>query len=547
MDPDSSIVSYTPDQTSDHEEMSEWNPDGHGLVSGLLGQNVVLLGGALLMGRALSEQGVLSWEPEVLLLLLMSLSVVWMLWFILRDSKRPGSRPHLDHHAGGVAALLVLVLFAGLSVLLCVFRLGLDVTMRHCKPPEQLATPVIEIMFLCLQTYLLWVHSKDCIHIHKVITRAGLMLVLSTDLLLWFNAVTDDTIHLEIELDKQDGHKSETISSNFDSDPSCRCSSDPTCDIFQKSFEVLFPFSVEYYLMSACMIYILWQNVTRIVSPHHHEENKVSLKSILKGRIIYGLVFGGFVLAAGVIILFLYQVWVRQSHLRLTAFVLFYGYHLVVMPVMSLCSVVGLLVHRLERRATKGGHNPTRSLDVLLLSVTALGQLALSYLSLAAAFAIGAEGVLGQLDLTYSLLSLVELVLQNVFMIEGLHKHPNIKKKPKRSMFKLKRKSTESEERQTVVKPLNGKPAPPVDPNQGQKKTWTKRLKQEICIFLVICNVVLWIIPAFGAHPQFESGLGKQFFGFSVWFVVMNVGQPLSVFYRMHSVAALMELFVTAT
>lgn len=56
----------------------------------------------------------------------------------------------------------------------------------------------------------------------------------------------------------------------------------------------------------------------------------------------------------------------------------------------------------------------------------------------------------------------------------------------------------------------------------------------------------LWVIPAFGVHPQFEIGLGKQYFGFSAWFVLVNLGQPLVVFYRMHSVGALMELLISA-
>lgn len=55
----------------------------------------------------------------------------------------------------------------------------------------------------------------------------------------------------------------------------------------------------------------------------------------------------------------------------------------------------------------------------------------------------------------------------------------------------------------------------------------------------------MWVIPAFGAHPQFENGFGKMCFGFSAWFVLVNLSQPLSVFYRMHSVAALMELLIS--
>lgn len=551
------------DQASDQDarsEVSEWMPSGHGLVSGLLGLNVVLLGGALLAGRAMTDLDVLHWEPQLLLLFLMALSVVWMLWYLLWGSRKPGSRPHRDHHAGGITVMLVLLLFAGLTLLLYVFRVGLVVTMHSCKPMEQVVAPVLGAIFLCLQTYLLWAHSKDCIHINKAITRAGLMATLSADLLLWLNAVTDDTIHQEIELEREDGLTpgnytlSLDIFDTFDlsNSSSCSCSSNPACLIFQKGFEVLYPFSMEYYLMSGCMVYVMWKNVARTLnsSHQHHENHKLTLKLVYSGGVIYSLVFGGLVLIAGVTVFILYQVWVGQSQLRLTAFVLFYGYHLAVMPIMSFCSLVGLLVHRFERRAHEGGHNPTRSLDVLLLTATALGQLGLSYFSLVAALAIGTKGVLGDLDLSYSVLSLVELVLQNIFIIEGLHRHPSIKakKKPRSTMFKLKKKkSTESEERRTGVSLLDGNPpAPPTVPKNDTENTWTKTIIQEICAFLVLSNIMLWVIPAFGVHPQFENGLGKQFFGFSCWFVLVNVGQPLTVFYRMHSVAALMELLITA-
>lgn len=89
---------------------------------------------------------------------------------------------------------------------------------------------------------------------------------------------------------------------------------------------------------------------------------------------------------------------------------------------------------------------------------------------------------------------------------------------------------------------------------------------KELCTFLILANVMvnshlcisvrhsrlyarfcfqMWVIPAFGVHPQFKNGFGKAFFGFSAWFVLVNLSQPLSVFYRMHSVAALMELLIS--
>ncbi|XP_074475457.1 proton channel OTOP3-like [Sebastes fasciatus] len=528
-----------------------WVPSGRRLISGLLGMNVVLLGAALVAGQAFHPEGLKHQEPQLFMLLLMGVSVVWMLWYLLWARKQPGICPHKDHHAGGITVIVVLMLFAAFSLLLYIFRIGYLISMKDCKPAAKVFSPFIEAPFLALQTYLLWAHSKDCIHRHKIITRSGLMVILSADLLLWLNAVTEDTIHEEIELEKEDKLDfSNTTSDLADNSTFCQCSASAACLIFRKGFEILYPFNMEYYLMAGCMIYVMWKNVGRRMSPgHHHVTQKLTLGVVYQGGVIYGLVFGALVLVAGVVVFILYQVWVSQQQLRLTAFLIFYGYHLAVMPVMSLCSLAGMLVHRFERRANEAGHNPTRSLDVLLLVAAALGQLALSYFSLVAALAVGTNGLLGDLDLSYSLLSLLELILQNIFIIEGLHRHPNLfakrKDKQRSSIFKPKKKVAVpiQEERKTAVSLLEGNT--PAQEHDG-KKPWTKRAIQEICAFLILSNVMLWVIPAFGVHPQFENGLGKQFFGFSAWFVLVNLGQPLSVFYRMHSVGALMELLISA-
>ncbi|XP_033466531.1 proton channel OTOP3-like [Epinephelus lanceolatus] len=557
-----------PVQTSDHQIQDPeqdpvlvWAPSGRRLISGLLGLNVVLLGAALVAGQAFNPDGLKHQEPQVFMLLLMGVSLVWMLWYLLWARKQPGICPHKDHHAGGITVTVVLMLFAAFSLLLFVFRAGYLISMRECKPAATVLSPFIEGSFLLLQTYLLWAHSKDCIHRHKIITRSGLMMILSANLLLWLNAVTEDTIHEEIEIEKEDGlYLGNTSSSEGDvSDAAgilnstfCQCTASAACLTFRKGFEILFPFSMEYYLMAGCMIYVMWKNVGRRMSPGpHHVAQKLTFRVVYQGGVIYGLVFGILVLIAGVAVFIFYQVWVGQQQLRLTAFHIFYGYHLAVMPVMSLCSLAGMLVHRLEMRANESGHNPTRSLDVLLLLAAALGQLALSYFSLVAALALGTDSPLGDLDLSYSLLSLLELILQNIFIIEGLHRHPNLlakkKERQRSSIFKLKKKVAVpiQEERKPDISLLEGNTSAAAQEHDG-KKPWTKRAIQEICAFLILANIMLWVIPAFGVHPQFENGLGKQFFGFSVWFVLVNLSQPLSVFYRMHSVGALMELLISA-
>lgn len=214
------------------------------------------------------------------------------------------------------------------------------------------------------------------------------------------------------------------------------------CLVFRKGLEILYPFNIEYYLMAGCMVYVMWKNVGRRVTPgHDHMTQKITLRIVYKDGIIFGPVFGAMVLIAGVTIFVLYHVWVSHKELRLTAFLLFYGFHLAVMPVMCLCSLAGMLIHRLERRAHEGTHNPTRSLDVILLVAAAVGQLALSYFSVVAALAVGTHELLGNLDLSFSILSLLELILQNIFIIEGLHRHPSLlakkKEKQRSTIFKV--------------------------------------------------------------------------------------------------------------
>lgn len=549
-----------------------WVPIGRRLISGLVGLNVVLLGAALLAGQAFNPEGLRYQEPQVFILLLLGGSVLWMLWFLLWTRRQAGTAPHQDHHAGGIAVTLALVLFAAFSVLLYVFLMGYLLSVKECKPAARVISPFIEAPFLIVQTYFLWAHSKDCIHKNKIVIRSGLMLVLSADMLLWLNAVTEDTIHQEIELDREDNLDlggavtAASEAAEMANGSECQCSASILCLTFRKGVEVLYPFNMEFYLMAGCMVYVMWKNVGRRMSsghhhPHHqdhqHQNHKLTLRMVVQARV--GLLLGGLVLAVGLVVFVLYQVMVGQPNLRFTAFVLFYGYHLAVMPAMSLCSLAGMLLHRLERRASDGGHNPTRSLDVMLLVAAALGQLALSYFSLVAALAVGTEGPLASLDLSYSLLSLLELILQNIFIIEGLHRHPSLlakKKKKKRrkqqqgqsDILKLKKKAEEGEadeEKKTDISLLESNAASPVAQVHDGKRPWAKRVNKEICAFLILSNVMLWVIPAFGIHPQFENGLGKQFFGFSAWFVLVNLGQPLGVFYRMHSVGALMELLLS--
>uniref|UniRef100_A0A8C9R4S5 Uncharacterized protein n=1 Tax=Scleropages formosus TaxID=113540 RepID=A0A8C9R4S5_SCLFO len=331
------------------------------------------------------------------------------------------------------------------------------------------------------------------------------MLILCSDILLWLSAVTEDTVHMEIALERENREGNFSFPENGtdaeDSDdgtnglPQCWCGAYAACRVFRKGFEVLYPFNIEYYLMAGCMLYVMWKNVGRHVGPGSHIQHnqKLTLRIVHHGGILLGPLVGLLVLLVGVITFILYQVWVGSAR-HSDAFLLFYGYHLAVLPAMATCSFAGMVVYELEKRAREAGCNPTRSLDVLLLVAAALGQLSLSYFSLVAAMAVRSRNLLGSLDLAYSAICLLELVFQNIFIIEGLHRHPSLKcaagkRRLGSSIFKKKVTTVQATDGSGEHAALNENKeptSPTVDGGTPHKNTWTKRAIQEICAFLIL-------------------------------------------------------------
>uniref|UniRef100_A0A8C4XGY9 Otopetrin 3 n=1 Tax=Erpetoichthys calabaricus TaxID=27687 RepID=A0A8C4XGY9_ERPCA len=443
--------------------------------------------------------------------------------------------PHLDIWSpsrgrmfSGLLALNVIILGAALVVSAALKPQGL----RHHED-------LVFLLFLMALSMVWMTGLTRCLHDRFftqlnspfVSHRFGLLLTLLTNMLLWLSGVTDDTIHMQIEADVT---LASFLISGFNNTSLCHCSQDVVCSVFQRGCELLYPFNIEYHLTSACMLYVMWKNVGR--RPHHQNPPPSPLEKLQLGarRLMLGSALGTMCLIAGLCIFILYQVQVGTQKGRHQAFLLFYSYHLVVLPVMLCCSLVGTIIHKLEDTEVDSSHNPSRRLDISLLIGSSLGHLAISYFSLVAALGVVFHQLSNWLDFTYSLLSLFQVVCQNIFIIEGLHR-PTLEEvvQSRRSSSVTERSDFTTEESSANASPTGS-------------STWRRQAVKEIAIFLILTNIMLWVIPAFGAHPQLEEGLGKAFFGFRIWFVILNLGLPLGVFYRIHSVGGLLEvLFIS--
>lgn len=61
---------------------------------------------------------------------------------------------------------------------------------------------------------------------------------------------------------------------------------------------------------------------------------------------------------------------------------------------------------------------------------------------------------------------------------------------------------------------------------------------------LSLPTIQLWIMPAFGARPQFDNKQELEFYGQSMWSAIVDICLPFGIFYRMHAVASLLEVYI---
>lgn len=257
------------------------------------------------------------------------------------------------------------------------------------------------------------------------------------------------------------------------------------CSIFEKAFYYLYPFNIEYSLFASAMAYVMWKNVGRLVDDHGHHEHRFHIRDVAMGPAI-----GLLVLVAGLAIFVVYEVDVSSNERakKDTALILYYVANTTTVVLMIVAAAAGCAVFQLEQREHAVGKNPTRSLDVGLLMGASVGQLTISYFTIVAVLGIGVGGLVNALNLTWSVLIIVELCVQNVFIIEGLRREPHQDARRASIFSNLLILQAENERRRSsnVLTPRGSiaisvrKPLP-----------WKRKLLKEISSFLLLSNIIV--------------------------------------------------------
>ncbi|XP_062295467.1 proton channel OTOP2-like [Scomber scombrus] len=526
------------------------------MLSGIICLNILMLGCALVSGSAYNNVDISSSDLQIFLIILLLLTSIWMIYYAIYTTKNENAVLYKDGHAGPVWLKGGLVVFGFLGILMDIFKIANYVGYLHCDSAVKVAFPVVQLIFILVQTYFMGMHAKDCAQLQKNITRCGLMLTLSTNLVLWMTAVTEESLHQTIIPDypsnttKISGRSLFIQKASYGSDK-CHCSH-TSCSMFKEAYYYLYPFNIEYSLFASAMAYVMWKNVGRVSDEHHHHNIKFHLRNVFLGPVT------GFLLViAGLATFIVYEMEMKKHNSngkKDTFLMMHFVVNIVIVTLMSVTSVIGCVIYKVDHREHVSEKNPTRSLDVGLLVGASLGQFIISYFTIVAMVGTGAKSYLDGLNLAWAILMIIQLGLQNFFIVEGLHREPFHEIHPVSSVVANPYVLQPSKELGGFEeKDMDTKPSPVLTERNPHghtvehrsKLSWKRWVLKEVCAFLLLANVILWIMPAFGARPQFDHTTETKFYKFNMWAAVVNIGLPFGIFYRMHSVASLFEVYLT--
>ncbi|KAK1164312.1 proton channel OTOP2-like [Acipenser oxyrinchus oxyrinchus] len=563
--PDSSLSSCFKDSVSEAGGWQEGcSPKPASLLSVLHLILVSLLGSAILLSEMSHH---LPHSPRVhgFLMVLMLASSAWMLCFGWQSRKTEKHRLNVDHHAGASWLKAGLALFALATLILDCFSFGYYREILHCTSPLMIAFPLVQAVFTVTQVSFLSSFAKVCIQDWCCLHRVGLMNSLATNLLLWMNVVLDEStkqlrsIYME---EQQDSAHNTTLSN------SCACTTD-LCHIFRDGAAHLHPFNIEFSLFSSTMLYVLWKNLGRVPSSLGPQARARRPAFRISG-IFPGLLLGALVLSATFGCMIVFGVFFKAKDTLPHALQIYYTFSLILLCLMLLSSCAGTLVYRLQKRSsfTFRTKNVVRNLDVALLLGCSCGPLAICIFSMTAIFFTGSLSSLNSLDLFFSLFKTLQVLGQNLFISEALFSGPD--ERHPTAQFVLAgalNKSFDSESQCAVWSTMESSMQVQMDedeksrvlkmhdsPHMGaaafqkpflftSRRRGRAKIMQNILVFLLLCNIAVWILYAYGARPHLVSETEQNFYGFTLWATVVTSCLPLGIFYHIHSAASLFEVY----
>ncbi|XP_071127125.1 proton channel OtopLc-like [Mytilus edulis] len=376
--------------------------------------------------------------------------------------------------------------------------------------------PILHVSFTFVQLYFVFLNSKMCIQRHKTLARFGLMHMVATNMCVWLETIVVETIR-EVEKTSQietsvtvmplvEGTTSSSVE-NITSilQPSLCQGPSLMKEVVHSSGPYLYPCSIEYSLICAGILYVMWRNIGKhetnpnLPGSSGDQKSKTQRINVDCSSSSRGLFMGIFVLVASVISMITFFVLVRSTTFVDTAIKI---EHLSKVAIHVMTSVAVILAfHRMQ--SLKFNYDQKLDLEETLILVSLGGVYMFGFFSIVAS-AFDDHESNGLLVILSCVLGMFQATIQTVFLLHALRKSA------------LRRE-------QERVKP-----------------------GREFVTFLLMCNIALWAINTFEVQRTEANPIQFHFYGSIAWNIFNHISLPLQIFFRFHSTVCLSNIWKKA-
>ncbi|KZS06504.1 Uncharacterized protein APZ42_030022 [Daphnia magna] len=279
-------------------------------------------------------------------------------------------------------------------------------------------------------------------------------------------------------------------------------------NIIMDAAPFLYPFLIEYSLIGAAVLYVIWEHIG--LNPKYKtEENNRGIKeeSIWNSKTRQlrvdcvgaskGLFIGLFFLTASLLCLVLFFIFVPMPQFKRLGLILGDAAHCTLLLVSIFAMALG--AYRARHLHFHSEH--MEELGSILLRISALGIFTYSAFSMIAGALGSSTEEPPTLVFINGLLSVIEVTVQTIFISD------------------MSRRSVNTAE-QDLEKP-------------GRQSV----------TFLLITNLTLWLVYTFEMQKVEANPVQLSFYGFLPWTIVQRISLPLCIFYRFHSAMVYAEIW----
>ncbi|XP_049521231.1 proton channel OtopLc isoform X3 [Dermacentor silvarum] len=404
-------------------------------------------------------------------------------------------------------------------------------------------TPATRMAFTFFQLYFIFINSRVAINKFTTFARFGLMHMISANICVWLHVLIQETKHqlldfiqrnetnllamainpipniaseeeeehlnpVHYETHSKDHHRIERSAGEHGlhhDTHNCR-RANIMGELVQNASPFLFPCTIEYSLISAGILYIMWKNVgstqpvpnTPDSSIHVHTPRQRHYYQVDCAKANKGLFTGILVLVLSIISLILFFVLINKPQYRNLAVMEAHIAELAVYFLASLATTTALF----QVRELRYNRLRNTDLDSILLIVAQSGLYLYTMFSI-----IGSHFTLDQntmLALLTALACLIQGSLQTIFILDASRRYVS-------------------------------------SSDQANRKPG-----REMVTFLIVCNFSMWAINTLETRRADSNPVQMTFYGFWAWTIITHVTAPLTIFFRFHSTVCLCDIWKRA-